>query len=142
LRLTSPVVTSQPAFVDDAVVELEIADPSHGREESFKGRVQSDSFHSELLDWVPPSSTTLNKLLNRITREINVAPQRSLCERRPVATDEGGVEVKASSFSLLPVIFLRLKGMGDSEDVPDCLERQVVDGRHGRGGGAEVDGRC
>jgi hypothetical protein len=30
--------------------------------------------------------------------------------------------------------------MGDIDDVPDGLERQVVDGGHGRGGGVEVDG--
>jgi hypothetical protein len=97
LRLTSPVVTSQPACVDVAVVELEIADPSHGREESFKGGVQSDAVHSEPLDWVPPSSTTVDQLLDQSTIDMNVLPQRSLRERRPVATDERGVEVEVSS---------------------------------------------
>jgi hypothetical protein len=122
------------------VVELEIADPSHGREESFKGGVQSDYVHSEPLDWVPPSSTTVDQLLDRSTIDMNVLPQRSLCERPPVATDEGRVEVEVSSFSPLQVIVLRVEWMGDSEDVPDGLERQVVDGGHGRGGGVEVDG--
>jgi hypothetical protein len=141
VRLTSPVVASQPACVNDAALELEIAYSSHGREESSKEGALIDAFYAERLDGEPTSSTTLDKLLGRFKIDINVLPQRPLCERRPVATDEGGVEVEASSRSLFSVV-VPVDWMGDSEDVPDGLERQVVDGGHGRGGGVEVDGRC
>jgi hypothetical protein len=140
VRLTSPVVASQPACVNDAVFELEIAYSSHGCEESSKdGGAHIDAVYAEPLDWVPPSSTTVDQLLDRSTIDMNVLPQRSLRERRPVATDERGVEVEVSSRYLFSDD-VRFDWMGDSDDVLEGLERQVVDGGHGRGGGVEVDG--
>ena len=139
MRLTSPVVASQPVCVNHTGVELEIAYSSHGREESSKGGALPDAVYAERLDGEPTSSTTLDKLLGRFKIDINVLPQRPLCERRPVATDEGGVAVEVSSCSLLRSV-RRVERIGDSDDVLDGLERHVVDGGHGRGGGVERDG--
>jgi hypothetical protein len=52
---------------------------------------------NKLLDGVPPSSTALDEEIHPGFIDIDEFPQRSLCERRPVATDEGGIEVEVTS---------------------------------------------
>jgi hypothetical protein len=94
---------------------------------------------NKLVDGIPPSSTALDEESHAGFIDFDELPQRSLRERRPVATDQGGVDVEVSSRSLL-VVVVRVNWMSDGDDVPDGLERQVVDGGHGRGGGVERDG--
>ena len=92
--------------------------------------------HGETLDGVPPSSTALHKLYDILPVDMDELPQRPLRERCPFATDEGGIEVEVSS-RCPPIEVIRGDWMCDFEDVPDGLERQVVDG-DGRARGGHV----
>lgn len=87
---------------------------------------------NKLVDGVPPSSTALDEESNAGFIDVDEPPQRPLCERRPVATNERGVEVEMSSRSLL-VVVVPVDWIGAGEDVLDGLERQVVGCRAWKG---------
>jgi hypothetical protein len=80
----------------------------------------------ELLDGVS-SSPSLDEARNCHVVQEHVEPELHLSERRPLATDEGGR--LEESISLLTSLVGWRGWVSDGDDAPDCLERQVVDGR-------------